>query len=447
MRVVWIVVGMLLCASIASADTAAAHYKQGKAFFDAKQYDQAVAEYQAAYAIDKLPAHLYNVARAYHLAVNLKLALEYYQKYLEADPKSSRAAEVRGLVVDATQQLADAENKRKLDDAAKAKALADQQAKAEQERKRTTAESHVKLADAYGRAGEWARKGDELRAAAADDDDPVHLRDAGEAYAKQPDHAKARDAYLAYLDKLPRASDSDAIRDKIATETRALEEEAKQAAKAKQVAALPTGPGRPLYYLPPDLPPRPPAWARGWSGFGVKVAAGGAIGTRNPFKPVGSQSEGLVPGAALDLGVYRRFTVIEQLDIRPQIGAVYRTVGFDGAMGMAGAGKLKRSGPSITLPLIFAFNRGLVSFQIELGATLAILVNNDVEVMDPPSLGNFNGLPSNKLNTDIVGGIFMDLGKATIQIEYHRDLSDAASDFKTSIQSLQFGVAIRLTKR
>ena len=225
----------ILATRSAAADptTAAEHFKQGKAFFEAKQYDQAILEYQAAFAIDSRAAHLFNIARAYQLSNNAKPALDYYQKFLAADPTSPNAKEARGYIVDLTRQVAEEDRKRKAEEDASAKALAEQQAKVDAERKRTAAEGHAKLAEAYARAGEWGQAGDEYREAAAATDDPRLLRTAGEAYAKQPDHAKARQAYLAYLAKVPRAADSDAIRDRIAAETQRIDE-ADRLAKLKQ---------------------------------------------------------------------------------------------------------------------------------------------------------------------------------------------------------------------
>src|SRR5262245_159678 len=98
---------------------AAAHYKQGKAFLDSGQYDKAIGEFEAAYALDKVASHLFNIARAYHLKNDLDKALEFYQKYLDAEPASPRAAEVRGLIATATQAKKDAEDKLKAEQDAK----------------------------------------------------------------------------------------------------------------------------------------------------------------------------------------------------------------------------------------------------------------------------------------------------------------------------------------
>jgi len=43
------------------------HFKQGKALQDAGKYDDAVAEYRAAYDLDRRPEMLFNIAQVYRL--------------------------------------------------------------------------------------------------------------------------------------------------------------------------------------------------------------------------------------------------------------------------------------------------------------------------------------------------------------------------------------------
>src|SRR5437868_3056785 len=91
-----LVIALLLLnvsASAAPDPRAATHYKQGKTFLDAKQYDQAIVEFEAAYAIDKVASHLFNIAKAYDAKGDPDKAIEYYQKYLDVEPTTTRAAE------------------------------------------------------------------------------------------------------------------------------------------------------------------------------------------------------------------------------------------------------------------------------------------------------------------------------------------------------------------
>jgi tetratricopeptide (TPR) repeat protein len=193
---------------------AAAHYKQGKAFLDSKQYDQAIVEFQAAYAIDKVPSHLYNIAKAYEAKTDHDKTIEYYQKYLDADPTTKLAAEVRNAIANATAAR----------DAAKAKQAADEEAARLAAKKRDAA-ARVKQAEAFEQAGAWNDAGKEHEAAFGIDGDPTHLIAAAEAYRKAPDLKAARDAYVAYLGKVPQGGDSDQVRTKLAETTKAIEKE------------------------------------------------------------------------------------------------------------------------------------------------------------------------------------------------------------------------------
>jgi hypothetical protein len=224
------VIAILLGCRIASADPtadAAAHYRQGKAFIEARQYDQAVAEYTAAYAIDKLPSHLFNIARAYHLKggkLGFEAALDFYKQYLAAEPQTARGSEVRGYIADVTRQLGELEAKRK---------AAEDTARRAAEKQRLDADAHLKQAEAYVKASSWIGAGDEYRAA-ADGGDPTKLLAAAEAYLKHPDRKKAREAYLGYLDREPTGATSDAVRAKVAALTTAIDKEDAELARQRE---------------------------------------------------------------------------------------------------------------------------------------------------------------------------------------------------------------------
>jgi tetratricopeptide (TPR) repeat protein len=236
------VVWMLAFAAHAVANPRAkaeAHYKQGKAFLDSHQYDKAITEFEAAYAIDKVASHLFNIARAYHLKTDYEKAIEFYTKYLDAEPKSPRAAEVRGLVAEATLAKKQADDKKAAE--AEAARIAAERKKIEEleAQKRTMAAARVKQAEAFVLAGAYTKAGDEHRAAYEIDGDATHLLAAAEAYRKQ-DLYKARDAYKAYLEKVPMGELSDAVRGKVADTTREIEkaEEAERKRKADEAARL-----------------------------------------------------------------------------------------------------------------------------------------------------------------------------------------------------------------
>lgn len=252
--------------AIAAPDPKAeAHYKQGKAFLDSKQWDEAIVQFQAAYAIDKVPSHLYNIAKAYEAKGDVDRTIEYYQKYIDAEPKSPHAAEVRTSIANATQAR----------EAARAKQLADEQA-AKLEAAKRDAAARVKQAEAYAQAGAWRDAGNEHRAAFGVDGDPGHLIAAAEAFRKAPDLAAARDAYKAYLEKVPQGGASDQVRAKLAETQKAIEQadaDEKERLRKEQEARM----------RQPD--PTPPAIEydrtaqRARRGIALRVAIPGAIVT------------------------------------------------------------------------------------------------------------------------------------------------------------------------
>ncbi|MFP2913617.1 tetratricopeptide repeat protein, partial [Pyxidicoccus sp. 3LFB2] len=83
---------LCLCAGEALADArleARRHFRNGMSLIAQKQYDQGIAELEAAYAIKPHANVLYNIARAYHDAGRLTEALDAYQRYLAMNPPDS----------------------------------------------------------------------------------------------------------------------------------------------------------------------------------------------------------------------------------------------------------------------------------------------------------------------------------------------------------------------
>lgn len=82
----------------AAADTrakAAAHFKQGQAFFQHADYDRALAEYQAAYELSAEPLLVFNIALCHDRAQRPEPALQAFQRYLELAPNGAVADEAR----------------------------------------------------------------------------------------------------------------------------------------------------------------------------------------------------------------------------------------------------------------------------------------------------------------------------------------------------------------
>jgi tetratricopeptide (TPR) repeat protein len=69
------------------------HIRRGDQQYDARRFQAAIREYQAAYRLLPLPDLLFNIAQSHRLAGDLPEAVLYYTKYLELpDGKAQRAA-------------------------------------------------------------------------------------------------------------------------------------------------------------------------------------------------------------------------------------------------------------------------------------------------------------------------------------------------------------------
>src|SRR5262249_55516124 len=62
------------------------HYKNAQRAHDAGEYELAIREYQAAYAINPLPLLLFDIGQVYRLIGNAEQAETYYRKYLALEP-------------------------------------------------------------------------------------------------------------------------------------------------------------------------------------------------------------------------------------------------------------------------------------------------------------------------------------------------------------------------
>src|SRR5262245_19458661 len=77
---------------------AKAHFKRGLNHQSAGEYTQAIAEYQAAYALVPLPDLLFNIAQCYRLAWQREQAVFYYKRYLELVPEGGASEDARGHI-------------------------------------------------------------------------------------------------------------------------------------------------------------------------------------------------------------------------------------------------------------------------------------------------------------------------------------------------------------
>jgi tetratricopeptide (TPR) repeat protein len=77
---------------------AAAHVRQGQAFFEHRDFDRALAEYQTALELSAEPSLIFNIALCHDRANRPEEALRMFQRYLELAPGGSVADEARGDV-------------------------------------------------------------------------------------------------------------------------------------------------------------------------------------------------------------------------------------------------------------------------------------------------------------------------------------------------------------
>jgi tetratricopeptide (TPR) repeat protein len=272
----WFAITMVLLAIAgpAAADDkskqAASHYRQGLAFEKAGSYDQAIAEYKAAYALDTKASHLFNIARMYEAKNDPRGAVEYYDKFLAIESEGANAKKARESKVLAVKKVTEEDDRKKAEDDARKKAEDAKRRDDEVKAKKIAAENHLKQAADFAQSNRWANAADEYRKATDADGDPEHLFEAAEAFRKVPDLAKARATFEQYRDKVQVGGRSDLARKKIAE---IADEMAKveQADRDRKVADSMKRPP-PLYYVDK---PRKRRLSKKWLLVGGAMLLGG----------------------------------------------------------------------------------------------------------------------------------------------------------------------------
>lgn len=66
------------------------HYNAAIDFYKKGSYPEAIAEFEAAYAVDPQPLLIFNIAQAYRKAGRLEQALAKYKEYLDKDPSAQK---------------------------------------------------------------------------------------------------------------------------------------------------------------------------------------------------------------------------------------------------------------------------------------------------------------------------------------------------------------------
>jgi tetratricopeptide (TPR) repeat protein len=85
------------------------HSDLARSYFESKQYDQAILEYEAAWRILPLARLLFNIAQSQRLKGDKHAALETYRRFVSQEPEGVTSDEARGHVDALTRELADEE--------------------------------------------------------------------------------------------------------------------------------------------------------------------------------------------------------------------------------------------------------------------------------------------------------------------------------------------------
>jgi tetratricopeptide (TPR) repeat protein len=80
-------------------------YENGMAHFNLEEWDAAIDEWKSGYRAKPVAQFLYNIAQAYRLSKHYEEALNFYQRYLRADPKAPNRVEVEGHITKLTNLL------------------------------------------------------------------------------------------------------------------------------------------------------------------------------------------------------------------------------------------------------------------------------------------------------------------------------------------------------
>jgi tetratricopeptide (TPR) repeat protein len=166
------VVALLLVAGPAAAQApptaatqkaAKAHFQQGRAYYDAGAWDDAVREYAAAYQLAALPELQFNIGQALRMKGDKPRAIAAYQRYLDRAPDGALADEARNHVAALALRI-------KVEEAEAARKQAVEEAEAAR-RRATEAEAARRRAESDAGARLRAQQGDEerLRRVAADE--------------------------------------------------------------------------------------------------------------------------------------------------------------------------------------------------------------------------------------------------------------------------------------
>jgi tetratricopeptide (TPR) repeat protein len=91
--------------STSEGRTAAAreHFDRGNSYFESAQYDNAIKEFEASYAIKPVPLLLFDIGNVARVSGKNEMAIEYFRRYLRTAPAGSKErTEARRFLADLT---------------------------------------------------------------------------------------------------------------------------------------------------------------------------------------------------------------------------------------------------------------------------------------------------------------------------------------------------------
>ncbi len=122
--------------------SAEAHFKQGRAYFEAGEMDRAIDEYEKANQLVPHPVNDFNIALALRAKGDKRAALARFKRYLQIDPKGSRSDEASSYIAELT-PIIEAEDAELARQEAERKRLEAERAEAERKRQEAEAAREV----------------------------------------------------------------------------------------------------------------------------------------------------------------------------------------------------------------------------------------------------------------------------------------------------------------
>jgi len=198
---------------------AAAHFRQGRAYFEQGLYGKALREFDAAYDLVPRALILFHIARAYEKTGDRARALENYRKFVALEPDGKVPDEARAEIARIEKQLAEETA------AAREREAEQERLREEQERRaaQARADAHVTQARAFSDAGAHASAVTEYEQAYELVRDPELLFEIAAAHRAGDAKEKAREQFLRYLIEAPSGPRVDQAREQVAELTREIE--------------------------------------------------------------------------------------------------------------------------------------------------------------------------------------------------------------------------------